>query len=89
MGRESISENKRAQAVALFDAGFKISRIARQLNISWTCVKNAIIRYREHDTFKDPSRTGRPSKITPRTARHLKRLASGENYKRCFPHRNN
>jgi transposase len=79
MGKKSISENKRAQAVALFDAGLKITSIARQLHISWTAVKNAIKRYREHDTFKDLSRTGRPSKITPRATRHLKRLTRGAN----------
>ncbi|CAF4338913.1 unnamed protein product [Rotaria sp. Silwood2] len=79
MGRKSVSENKRAQAVALYDAGFTISGTARELKISWTCVKNAIKRYREHGTFKDLSRTGRPSKITPRAARHIKRLTSGEN----------
>ncbi|CAF1233989.1 unnamed protein product [Rotaria sordida] len=48
MGKKSIGEYKRAQTVTLYDAGFTISGIARQLNISWACVKNAIIRYRDH-----------------------------------------
>ncbi|CAF1529926.1 unnamed protein product [Adineta steineri] len=79
MGRKPINEIKRAQAVALFDAGFTISDVARQLDISWTCVKNAIKRYHAHATFKDLPRTGRPSKITQRTARHIKRLTKGKN----------
>ncbi|CAF4308706.1 unnamed protein product [Rotaria sp. Silwood2] len=54
MGRKSINEYKRAQAVALFDAGFTISCVAHL------------------------PRTGHPSKITPRAARHLKRLTTGE-----------
>ncbi|CAF1205919.1 unnamed protein product [Rotaria sordida] len=72
-------EYKHAQTIALFDTGFTISHVGHQLNISWTCVKNAIKRYCEHGTFKDLSRMGRPSKITPRTAHHLKRLTNGEN----------
>ena len=79
MGKKSLGEHKRAQAVALYDAGFTISGVARQLKISWTGVKNAIIRYRDHGTFKDLSRTGRPSKLMPRTANHLKRLVHGKN----------
>ncbi|CAF3367541.1 unnamed protein product [Rotaria sp. Silwood2] len=79
MGKKSVSEYKRAQAVALFDAGFTISDAARQLNISWTCIKNAVKRYRKHGTFKDLSRKGRPSRLTPRTVRHLKRLTTGTN----------
>ncbi|CAF1559297.1 unnamed protein product, partial [Rotaria sordida] len=79
MGKKSIGEYKRAQTVTLYDAGFTISGIARQLNISWTCVKNAIIRYRDHGTFKDLPRTGRPLKLMPRTAHYLKCLAHGQN----------
>jgi transposase len=79
MGRKSISENTRAQAVALFDAGFTISRVTCQLNVSWTCVKNAVKRDREHGTFKDLPQTGRPLKITSRAARLFKRLTHGGN----------
>ncbi|CAF1467570.1 unnamed protein product [Adineta steineri] len=79
MGKKTINEIKRAQAVALFDAGFSIADVARQLDISWTCVKNAIKRFRTHATFKDLPRTGRPSRITQRTARYIKRLTKGEN----------
>ncbi|CAF1498773.1 unnamed protein product [Rotaria sordida] len=79
MEKKSIGEYKCVQAVALYDAGFTISSVARQLNISWICFKNAIIRHRNHGTFKDPSRTGRPLKLRPRTAHHLKRLVHGKN----------
>ena len=34
MGKKSLGEYKRAQAVALYDAGFTISDVARQLKIS-------------------------------------------------------
>ncbi|CAF3359573.1 unnamed protein product [Rotaria sp. Silwood2] len=78
MGRKSINEYKRAQAVALFDAGFAIYCVARQLKISWSCVQNAIKRYCGHGTFKDLPRTSHRSKITPRAARHLKCLTTGE-----------
>ncbi|CAF1495238.1 unnamed protein product [Adineta ricciae] len=77
MGRKSINETKRAQAVALFDAGFKISKIADQLNISWTCAKNAVKRYSTYGTYKDRPRTGRPMKITKRGDRYIKRLTKG------------
>ncbi|CAF4242435.1 unnamed protein product [Rotaria sordida] len=79
MGKKPVSDYKRAQAVALYDAGYTISDTARKFNISWTCVKNAIIRHRDHDTFKDLPRTGRRSKLTLRNARHLKRLVHGKN----------
>lgn len=79
MGKKSVTEYKRAQALALYDAGFTISHVARQLNISWTCAKNAITRYNDYGVFKDLPRPGRPSKIKPRGVNYLRRLINGNN----------
>ncbi|CAF2982116.1 unnamed protein product, partial [Rotaria sp. Silwood2] len=79
MGKKSISDIKRAQAVALREVGLKYAEIASQLKISQHCAKEAVPRFRTHGTYQDLPRSGRPRKISQRAARYLKRLTQGQN----------
>ncbi|CAF1477350.1 unnamed protein product [Adineta ricciae] len=79
MGKKHVSPYTRAQAVALYHSGMKVSKIAEQLPISRKCIMNAIERYEKHGEFSDLKRSGRPKKLSARDERHLKRLVKGEN----------
>lgn len=82
MGKRPVDPYIRAQAVALYNnnkAIMSMDEIAKQLNISKTCVFNAIKKHRETGEFEDKKRTGRPQKLDKRDQRHLKRLVKDEN----------
>ncbi|CAF3947410.1 unnamed protein product [Rotaria sp. Silwood1] len=79
MDKTSISEIKRGQSVVLREAGLKFAQIASKLKISQHCAKAAVERFHIHSTYHDLPRSGRPTTITPRAARHLKRLIQGQN----------
>ena len=56
-----------------------MDEVVKQLNISKTCVFNAVKKHKETGEFVDEKRSGRPRKLDQRDQRHLKRLDKGEN----------
>ena len=82
MGKRAIDSHVRAQAVALYNNSktkMSMNEVAMQLNVSKTCVFNAIKKHKETGEFTDKERTGRPKRLGERDQRHLKRLVKGEN----------
>lgn len=72
MGRgANISREKRAQIVALHQTGFKLRRIARQLQCSKSAVFEAIRRFQETGFNVDRPRSGRPRISTPADDNYL------------------
>ena len=56
-----------------------MDEVAKQLNISTTCVFNAVKNHKETGKFVDGKRSGWSQKLGERDQRHLKRLVQGEN----------
>ena len=58
-----------------------MDEVAKRLNISKTCIFNAIKKHKETGEFVDKKKksTGREQKLDERAQRHLKRLIKGEN----------
>ena len=74
MGKKSVSNEIRQQIITLFKTGNYLNReIARNLRVSPSCVDNAVKRMQETGTPKERPHSGRPSKITPKFRRQLKR----------------
>ena len=78
MGKKPISSFKRAQIVALHNAGFNQVDISKDLHVSRCCVQNAIKKYKNFGRYDDLKRSGRPKKVVGRNLRHLKRLVKGD-----------
>ena len=78
MGRKRSDPYIRAQAVALYNAGYNQVDISKQLTVSRCCVQNAIKKYKKFGRYDDSKRSGRPKKIDERSIRHLKRLVNGD-----------
>ena len=55
-----------------------MDEVAKQLNISKTCVFNAVKKHKETGEFVDKKRLERPRKLGERDQRHLKRLIQSE-----------
>ena len=79
MGKRSIEPHVRAQVVALYQSGFNLSKISKQLQVSRCCVRNAITKFEEYTKFDDMKRSGRPKSLSDRNIRELKRLVQGDN----------
>ena len=82
MGKAAIDSYTKAQAVALYNNSklpMSMNEVAKQLNISKTCVFNAIKKHQETGKFVDEKRSGQPRKLGERDQRHLKLLVKGEN----------
>ena len=76
MGRgPTLSGEKRAQIIALRDAGFSQRRIARQLQCSKTAVYEAIRRFEQTGSHADRPRTGQPRATTPQDDAYLRLTA--------------
>ena len=72
MGRgATLSREKRAQIVALYNAGLSQRRIARDLQCSKTAVLSAIRRFHETGSNVDRPRPGHPRVTTPRDDAYL------------------
>ena len=56
-----------------------MDEVATRLNISKTCVFNAINKYKDTGEFMDKKRIGRIPKLDEPDQRHLKRVVKGEN----------
>lgn len=72
--RPNLSREKRAQVIALNEAGHSHRQIARLLNCSKTAVTNAIRRYRETGSYGDRPGRGRHFITTRRQNRTLIRM---------------
>ena len=83
MGRKRSDPYIRAQAVALYNAGYNQVDISKQLTVSQCCVQNAIKKYKQFGRYDDSKRSGRPKKIDKRSIRHLKRLVNGDSSSLC------
>ena len=82
MRKTAIDSYTRAQAVALYNNSkilMSMDEVAKQLNISKTCVFNAVKKHKETGEFVDKKYSGRPQKLGERDRHHLKRLVKGEN----------
>ena len=79
MGKRFIEPYVRAQAVALYQSGLKLSKISKQLQVSKCCVRNAIIKFEEYTKFDDMKRSARPKSLSDRNIHELKRLVQGDN----------
>ena len=79
MGKRSIEPYVRAQVVALYQSGFNLSKISKQLQVSRCCVRNAITKFEEYTKFDDMKRSSRPKSLSDRNIRELKRLVQGDN----------
>ena len=82
MGKIAIDSYIRAQVVALYNNNkipMPMDEAAKQLNISKTCVFNAVKKYKETDEFVDEKRSERWRKLGKCDQHHLKRLVKGEN----------
>ena len=79
MGKKAIEPYIRAQAAALYQSGLNMNKVSKQLKVSRTCVRNAIMKFENQGTFVDSKRSGRPKKISERDERELKRLVQGNN----------
>ena len=56
-----------------------MDEVAKHLNVSKTCVFNAVKKHKETGEFVTEKRSGWPRKLGERDQRHLKRLDKGEN----------
>ena len=56
-----------------------MDEVEKQLNISKTCVFNAVKKHKETGKFVDEKRSGRPRKLGERDQRHVKRFDKGAN----------
>lgn len=77
MGKSpSILPVIRSKIVSMFnDAKLSQVVIARRLNISRHAVQNALNKHKQFDSFTDLPRSGRPSKLSTRDLRDLKRCS--------------
>jgi transposase len=71
----TLSREKRAQIVALRNAGLSVRRIAQQLQCSKSTVQDAIRRHQETGSNRDHQRSGRPRISTARDDAYLCQLA--------------
>ena len=81
MGKTAIDPYTRVQTVALCNNGkipISMDEVAKQLNISKTCVFNAVKKHKETGEFVDEKCSGRPRKLGERDQCHLKWLVKGE-----------
>ena len=66
MGKKAINSYTRAQAVALINnskSPMSVDKVAKRLNISKTCVFNAINKHKDIGEFVDKKRTELPQKL--------------------------
>lgn len=76
MGRvANLSVEKRAQIVALWNAGFSKREIGRRLTCSAYAVRQAIRRHQETGSNQDRPRSGRPRVSTARDDAYLALIA--------------
>ena len=79
MSKRPLDLHVRAQAVPLYQSGFNLSKISKQLQVSKCCVCNAITKFEEYTKFNDMKRSGRPKSLSDRNIRELKRLVQSDN----------
>ena len=80
MGKTAIDSYTRAQIVALYNNSkipILTDEVVKQLNISKTCVFNAVKKHKETGEFVDDKCSRRPRKLGKRDQRHLKRAKLG------------
>ena len=53
MGKQSIEPDVRVQTVPLYQLGFNLSKISKQLQVCRCCVRNAITKFEEYTKFDD------------------------------------
>jgi IS30 family transposase len=73
-GKE-LSQEKRAQIIALHSHGQSQRQIAASLNVSKTAVHKALVRHAELGTFNSKRRCGRPLVTTSQTDHAIRRAA--------------
>lgn len=73
MHPKELSEVKRAQVVALSEAGHSQRVISRQMNISQSTVSLTLSRYRAEGNFKSRKRSGRPPVTSLRSDSRIRR----------------
>lgn len=77
MGKKSsLSENKRAKIVTLFNEGYSERQISVKVSCSKTAVHTAIVNFKTSGSFRDKKRCGRPRKTSLRDDHLIKRIAT-------------
>ena len=69
-----LSNQQRAEIVHLFHSNASTNHIANTLNINASTVRRIIQRYRQSGSADKMPRKGRPTKITTRTKRVVRRI---------------
>ena len=71
--KSSLSENKRAKIVTLFNEGY----LERQISVKVSCCKTAVIvNFKTSGSFRDKKRCGRPRKTSLRDDHLIKSIAT-------------
>ena len=77
MGKKSsVSENKRAKIVTLFNEGYSERQISVKVSCCKTAVHTAIVNFKTSGSFRDKKRCGRPRKTSLRDDHLIKRIAT-------------
>jgi transposase len=74
------NKQKREKVISYREAGLNKQSIARRLNVSLTFVKKWLKRYKETKSLDEVARPGRPSKISPKDQKKIKRLVKGKRF---------
>ena len=76
MGKKSsLSDNKRAKIVTLFNEGYSERQISVKVSCCKTTVHTAIVNFKTSGSFRDKKRCGRPRKTSLRDDHLIKRIA--------------
>ena len=77
MGKKSsLSDNKRAKIVTLFNEGYSERQISVKVSCCKTAVHTAIVNFKISGSFRDKKRCGRPRKTSLRDDHLIKRIAT-------------
>ena len=83
-----LTNQQRAEIVHLFHSNVSTNHIANTLNINASTVRRIIQRYRQSGSADKMPRKGRPTKITTRTKRVVRRIlekAPRTSLKKIYP----
>ena len=73
---KNYSEDLKLRVVAAWESGVRKSNIAKQLRMGRSAVHAIIKRFQQRGTVAVKNKSGRPSKVSPRLARTIKRIAT-------------
>ena len=79
MDKRSIEPYVHTQAVPLYQSGFNLPKIWKQLQVSRCCVRNTVTKFEEYVKFDDMKRSSRPKSLSNRNVHELKRSVNGDN----------